>query len=294
MQTQLALPDRRSGKVRDLYNLQFGAEQAVLIIATDRISAGDVVMANGVPGRGRLLTRLATFWFRKLQGLAPHHLLSTDADQVPGLSGAEKQLLRDRVMICRRTEVIPVECIVRAYLTGSAWSDYVASGEVSGIRLPPGLRQCEKLPEPVFTLSTKASSGHDENISYQTGVEQLGEPLMERLRALSLAIYRQAADHAAQRGLLIADTKFEFGQLPDGQLLLIDELLTPDSSRFWSADDYQAGREQQGFDKQHLRNYLYGEIAAGRWDGTEPGPVLPDQLIQELLARYEVVLHRLV
>lgn len=293
METHLPLPNRRTGKVRDIYDLQLGSEQAVLMVATDRISAYDVVMANGVPGRGRLLTSMAAFWFKKLAAILPNHLLSCSVADVPGLCGADRDLLQGRVMLCKSTSVIPIECIVRAYLAGSGWKDYVATGEVGGIRLPPGLAPSARLPEPIFTPSSKAEVGHDENISYAAAAEQLGESLMAELRDHSLAIHQYASSHAAERGLLIADTKMEFGRLPNGEVILIDEVLTPDSSRFWPAKDYRPGSRQPDFDKQYLRNYLSDEIAAGRWDGKPPGPELPKEVCRTLFSRYEEVFLRL-
>jgi phosphoribosylaminoimidazole-succinocarboxamide synthase len=289
MSTQLNLPNRRAGKVRDLYDVPLpDGGQGILIIATDRVSAFDVVMANGLPGKGVVLTQLSRFWFDLFAADIKHHLISTDVADVPGLTGADRELLDRRVMLCRRTEVIPIECIARGYLTGSGWKDYQKSGTVCGIPLPPGLRNGDRLPEPIFTPSTKAASGHDENISFDDGAAIVGVDLMRWLGETTLDLYRRAATHALERGIILADTKFEFGQLPsEPQPLLIDEIFTPDSSRFWPADRWQPGREQPSFDKQYVRDYLETLVASGQWNKNPPGPVLPAEVVRNTMRRYQ-------
>ena len=294
MQTDLPLANRRQGKVRDIYEatLNDGSE-VLLIIASDRISAFDVVMSNGIGGKGVVLTQISRFWFdmieRKLGSRLKHHLLSTEATDVAGLTDEQRDQIKGRVMVGRRARVVPVECIVRGYLAGSGWKEYQQSQTVCGIELPPGLKQCQKLPEPLFTPSTKAESGHDENISFERACEVAGVELVTTLRDCSLAIYQMAHDHAAERGIILADTKFEFGlPLADSaqQAILIDEVLTPDSSRFWPADEYEAGRDQASYDKQYVRNYLEELVDAGRWDKTPPGPELPEEIVTNTLAKY--------
>jgi phosphoribosylaminoimidazole-succinocarboxamide synthase len=295
METRLDLPNRRSGKVRDLYDVTLAnGEEALLIVATDRISAFDVVMANGLPGKGIILTQISRFWFDRFGADVPHHLISTDPADVPGLDAAARALLRGRMMLCRKTAVIPIECIARGYLTGSGWKDYRETGAVCGIALPPGLRNGDRLPEPIFTPSTKAASGHDENISFEQGASQIGRERMTWLRDTTLSLYRRARDYALERGIILADTKFEFG-VPPGAVtpILIDEIFTPDSSRFWPADQWQPGGEQPSFDKQIVRNYLETLVAAGRWDKTPPGPRLPDDIVERSLARYREAYERL-
>lgn len=293
--TRLGLPNRRSGKVRDLYDVSLAdGSEALLIVATDRISAFDVVMANGLPGKGIILTQISKFWFDFVGDGIAHHLLSTEPADVPGLTAAERTLLVGRMMLCRRTEVVPVECIARGYITGSGWKDYQTTGSVCGIPLPAGLRNSDRLPEPLFTPSTKAASGHDENISFEEGVRQVGLERMTFLRDATLGLYARARDYALTRGIILADTKFEFGMLPGTQNpILIDEILTPDSSRFWPADQWQPGGEQPSFDKQIVRNYLETLVSAGEWDKTPPGPRLPDDVVRRSLARYQEAFQRL-
>jgi phosphoribosylaminoimidazole-succinocarboxamide synthase len=288
LSTDLALPNKRSGKVRDLYDVTLASgEEALLIIATDRISAFDVVMANGLPGKGVVLTQISKFWFSHFADSVPHHLLSTEVVDVPGLSEAEQQALKGRIMLCKKTQVLPIECIARGYITGSGWKDYQATGSVCGIELPQGLLNSDRLAEPLFTPSTKAESGHDENISFAEGAAVVGEEMMQWLGQTTLHLYTQARDYAAARGIILADTKFEFGMLEGVEKpLLIDEIFTPDSSRFWPADDWQPGREQQSFDKQIVRNYLETVVSAGEWDKTSPGPALPENVIEKGIARY--------
>jgi phosphoribosylaminoimidazole-succinocarboxamide synthase len=293
--TDLDLLNKRTGKVRDLYDVTLASgEEALLIIATDRISAFDVVMQNGLPGKGIVLTQISKFWFDHFADTVPHHLISTDVADVPGLIDAQRDSLAGRIMLCRKTEVVPIECIARGYITGSGWKDYQRSGEVCGIILPEGLQNSDRLAEPLFTPSTKAVDGHDENISFAQGAEEVGEELMHWLGEKTLSLYSSARDYAASRGIILADTKFEFGQINGaGEPILIDEIFTPDSSRFWPADDWQPGREQASFDKQIVRNYLETVVASGEWDKTSPGPVLPDEVIERSIARYLEAYHLL-
>jgi len=288
LQTNLGLPNRRTGKVRDLYDVTLtNGDPALLIVATDRISAFDVVMGNGLPGKGIVLTQISKFWFDYFGGQVDHHLLSTDVADVPGLTAAEREQLAGRIMLCRKTEVVPIECIARGYLTGSGWKDYQRTGAVCGIALPEGLRNGDRLAEPLFTPSTKAATGHDENISFAQGADIVGAQLMGWLGSTTLSLYARARDYALERGIILADTKFEFGRLPGQDTpLLIDEIFTPDSSRFWPADEWQPGREQPSFDKQIVRNYLETVVAAGKWDKTPPGPVLPDDIVEKSIGRY--------
>ena len=290
MSSSLPLPLIRRGKVRDVYEW----DGRVLLVATDRISAFDCVMASGVPDKGRILTALSAFWFSWLGPQTPHHLIAVvNKHNVPPPLHREAAGVVDRTMICTRTEVIPIECVARGYLTGSGWVEYQRSQSVCGIRLPAGLRQCDKLPEPIFTPATKAATGHDENISFERMCEIVGRDLAADLRARTLDIYRRAAEYAASKGILIADTKFEFGRDNDGRIILIDEVLTPDSSRFWPADSYEPGRDQPSFDKQFLRNYLQALCDSGRWNKQPPAPELPDEIVTGTRARYVEAYERL-
>jgi phosphoribosylaminoimidazole-succinocarboxamide synthase len=266
---------RRSGKVRDIYELP----DALLLVATDRISAFDVVMANGIPDKGRVLTQISAFWFQLLKDISPNHLISTAITDLP--EDIRNEELDGRFMLCRKAKVVPIECIVRGYITGSGWKEYREKGEVCGVKLPKGLRQCEKLPEPIFTPTTKAEVGHDENISFEAACKLVGKDVMTALRDRSIAIYKHAAEYAAKRGILLADTKFEFGQA-DGEILLIDEVLTPDSSRFWPADAYKPGQDQPSFDKQFVRDYL----DSIKFDRRPPGPVLPVDIVRKTREKY--------
>ena len=295
LETTLSLPNKRSGKVRDLYDVTLaGGREALLIIATDRISAFDVVMANGLAGKGIVLTQISKFWFDHFADSVPHHLISTDVADVPGLNASEQAALRGRIMLCQKTDVVPIECIARGYITGSGWKDYQASGAVCGIRLPQGLKNSDRLAEPLFTPSTKAATGHDENISFAQGAEVVGGELMQWLQETTLQLYSQARDYAGARGIILADTKFEFGIAPGAEHpLLIDEIFTPDSSRFWPADDWEPGREQQSFDKQIVRNYLDTVVNQGHWDKTAPGPALPEEVTDKAIARYLEAYQRL-
>jgi len=293
LKTDLPLKGRRQGKVRDIYQCQTtSGSPALLIIASDRVSAFDVVMANGIPGKGAVLTQISTFWFdmiaKHFGDELEHHLISTDPADVAGLSDEQIEPLKGRVMIGRRCNVVPIECVVRGYITGSGWKEYQSTQSVCGIKLPEGLRQCDQLPEPIFTPSTKEDEGHDENISFQRACELVGEGLMTKLKTLSIAIYNMAHEYARVRGIILADTKFEFG-LPvegDGKPILIDEALTPDSSRFWPADQYEPGHDQPSFDKQIVRNYLQQIVNEGKWDKTPPGPKLPEEVVNNTLTKY--------
>ncbi len=288
LSTELNLPNKRTGKVRDLYDVTLASgEEALLIIATDRISAFDVVMSNGLPGKGVVLTQISKFWFDHFSDRVNHHLISTDVNDVPGLDDAQRQALSGRIMLCRKTKVVPIECIARGYITGSGWKDYQRSGAVCGITLPEGLRNSDRLAEPLFTPSTKADDGHDENISFAQGAEEVGSELMQWLSEQTLSLYSAARDYAGERGIILADTKFEFGQVDGhGEPLLIDEIFTPDSSRFWPAEEWEPGREQNSFDKQVVRNYLETVVAAGDWDKSPPGPALPDEVVERSIDRY--------
>ena len=297
METHLRLPNRRQGKVRDLYDVEMpNGEQALLIIATDRVSAFDVVLANGPAGKGVVLTQISKFWFDRFGDEFNHHLISTDAADVPGLTDAEREQIADRLMLCRKARVLPVECIARGYLAGSGWKDYQNNGQVCGIDLPPGLRNGDRLPEPLFTPSTKADTGHDENISFEQGAEIVGEDTMRWLKDATLRLYGLARDHAFARGIVLADTKFEFGLAADDASatpLLIDEIFTPDSSRFWPADQWRPGQEQPSFDKQYVREHLETLVAAGQWDKTPPGPALPEHVLDNTISRYLEAYRRL-
>ena len=297
METHLRLPNRRQGKVRDLYDVGMpNGEQALLIIATDRVSAFDVVLANGPAGKGVVLTQISKFWFDRFGDEFNHHLISTDAADVPGLTDAEREQIADRLMLCRKARVLPVECIARGYLAGSGWKDYQNNGRVCGIDLPPGLRNGDRLPEPLFTPSTKADTGHDENISFEQGAEIVGEDTMRWLKDATLRLYGLARDHAFARGIVLADTKFEFGLAADDASatpLLIDEIFTPDSSRFWPADEWRPGQEQPSFDKQYVREHLETLVAAGQWDKTPPGPALPGHVLDNTISRYLEAYRRL-
>ena len=294
--TDLDLPNKRSGKVRDLYDVTLpDGDPGLLIVATDRISAFDVVMANGLPGKGVVLTQISRFWFDRFAERLAHHLVSTDVADLPGLNAAEREALRGRIMLCRATEVLPVECIARGYITGSGWKDYQRSGKVCGIPLPAGLVNSDRLERTLFTPSTKAEMGlHDENISFEEGAAIVGEETMRWLQETTLGLYEEARAYALERGIILADTKFEFGRLDGSDTpLLIDEIFTPDSSRFWPADAWEPGREQASFDKQYVRNYLETVVASGAWDKTPPGPRLPDEVVENTMARYLEAYERL-
>lgn len=278
--TETAIPGLqlfRRGKVRDVYEY----EDKLLLIATDRISAFDCVSPTAIPYKGAVLTQISRFWFEQLSDLVEHHLLSCDVASYPAPLQAYSEQLEWRSMLVKRTEVVPFECVVRGYLSGSGWKDYQATGRVCGIALPAGLAESARLPMPIFTPATKAETGHDINVSQAEMSQQLGAELTERLQALSLQLYQRAADYAATRGIIIADTKFEFG-LAQGRLVLIDEVLTPDSSRFWPAADYAPGRSQASFDKQFVRDYL----ESLDWNKQPPAPSLPPEVVRSTSARY--------
>lgn len=283
-----AYPVRR-GKVRDIYDL--GDE--LLLVATDRISAYDVVLPTPIPGKGVMLTRISAFWFDFFGDSLAHHLIEVVEERAPeGLEDCIDEL-RGRAMRCRKTRVVPIECVVRGYLAGSGWGDYQRTGTVCGVELPAGLRQCEKLSTPIFTPSTKAEVGHDENISFDEACDTVGRDCMESLRDRSIELYSRAAEYAMTRGIVIADTKFEWGET-NGEYILIDEVLTPDSSRFWPLEQYEAGRDQDSFDKQYVRNYLTTLVEAGSWDKTPPGPQLPAEIVANTSAKYREALTRLM
>lgn len=265
------------GKVRDLYSLN----GQLLFVATDRISAFDYVLLTGIPEKGRVLTQLSLFWFDFLRDVVSNHLVTANVDEYPPALRSHADQLRGRSMLVTKAQMVDIECVVRGYISGSAWKEYEQTGTVCGIELPQGLRESDKLPEPIFTPATKALTGHDENISFAEMCKRTGPELAEQLRDLSLKIYTKAADYAAGRGIIIADTKFEFGHTQQG-LVLADEVLTPDSSRFWPADKYQPGRAQESFDKQFVRDYL----EAIRWNKQPPAPSLPDDVAQKTSEKY--------
>jgi phosphoribosylaminoimidazole-succinocarboxamide synthase len=278
LQTHLPFPARR-GKVRDVYDLG----DALLIVATDRISAFDCIMPNGIPDKGKILSTLSLFWFDKIRQLeVPIHVLSADVNSYPSALQPYANQLVARSMLVQKASVIPIECVARGYLAGSGWKEYQKTQTVCGIPLPTGLRQCDKLPVPIFTPATKEESGHDINISFEEAAERIGVPLATKLRDLTLRIYSWAAKYAAERGVIIADTKFEFGTLPNDTVILIDEVLTPDSSRFWPADQYEPGNDQPSFDKQFVRNWL----EAQPWDKSPPAPTLPPEVVNGTRQRY--------
>ncbi len=279
--TELPGKKVRRGKVRDIYD--FG--DRLLLVATDRLSAFDCVLPDPIPHKGRVLTALSKFWFDRFAGRYPNHLLGVIDREVPAGFEPIADQIRGRAMLCRKAEVVPIECVARGYLSGSGWKEYQTEGRVCGIDLPPGLAQCAPLPDPIFTPATKAETGHDENISFDRACESVGPSVMEALRERTLSLYAEASEFARTRGLILADTKFEFGRTSEG-LILIDEVLTPDSSRFWPADRYQPGRDQESFDKQFVRNYLQGLCDQGKWDKTEPAPRLPQEIIEATSARY--------
>jgi phosphoribosylaminoimidazole-succinocarboxamide synthase len=269
------------GKVRDMYN----AGDNLLIVTTDRISAYDVVMNEGIPGKGNVLTQISVFWFNRTDDIIPNHLIGTDVDELPETFHAYRDELEGRSMLVKKAQTIPIECVVRGYISGSGWKEYTASGKVCGIPLPSNLRESDQLPEPIFTPATKAVEGHDENISFDETVKIIGGELAEKLRSLTIAIYKRAAQEAEKRGIIIADTKMEFGMYKDN-LILIDELLTPDSSRFWPKDEYDPGKSQKSFDKQFLRDYL----ESLDWNKKPPPPPLPDEIIQRTAEKYQEAL----
>ena len=282
----LPLPHLRRGKVREVYEVD---ADRLLLIATDRVSAFDVVMRERIPFKGAVLTQLTAWWLRRFGDLVPHHMLAADADAIVAVLPAlapYRATLAGRAMLCRRTEVFPVECVVRGYLSGSAWKEYRASGTLAGEPLPRGLRESERLEPPIFSPATKAEVGHDENITASRVAAMLGPDTARELERLSQLVYERGRSIAAERGIIIADTKFEFGRDREGSITLIDEVLTPDSSRFWPAEGFAPGHAQPSFDKQPLRDYLDAERRAGRWNGEAPPPPLPPEVVQATSARY--------
>jgi phosphoribosylaminoimidazole-succinocarboxamide synthase len=275
LETQLESVPVRRGKVRDIYDLG----DALLLVATDRISAFDWVLPTGIPDKGRVLTQLSSFWFDHLK--EPNHILSMDVKDADLPAGVDLEPLVGRSMLVRKTEVVPIECVVRGYLSGSGWKEYQQSGTVCGIELPPGLKESDQLEEPIFTPSTKEEEGHDENISFERMVEIVGQDISDELRRRSLEIYKRGREWAASRGIIIADTKFEFGEI-GGDLILIDEVLTCDSSRFWPADLYSPGSGQPSFDKQFVRDWLLSE----NWDKSSPPPELPEKIVANTRTKY--------
>lgn len=280
---QTDMPDikfLRKGKVRDIYEV----DDYLLLVASDRISAFDVVLPNGIPGKGRLLTQISLYWFRQMEGIIKNHIVATEVRDYPAICHKYEDQLEGRSMLVKKAKPMPVECIVRGYLSGSGWKEYQKSGTVCKMKLPEGLVESSKLPDPIFTPSTKAEEGHDVNISFEEMVEIVGREAGEKLRYVSLKVYTRARDLAEKKGIIIADTKFEFGMF-NNELIFIDEVLTPDSSRFWSANTYQPGKGQDSYDKQIIRDYLLSLD----WDQTYPGPVLPDNIVEKAIARYKEI-----
>jgi len=279
----------RRGKVRDVYEI----DDQLLIVTTDRISAFDYVLGSGIPDKGRVLTQLSGFWFGRMDDLVPHHLIAMDVDAFPEAARKHADQLRGRTMLVRRTEPVPIECVARGYLSGSGWKEYQQTGQVCGVTLPAGLRESDRLPEPIFTPATKAESGHDVNISEEEAGRLVGADLIARLKALTLEIYRRGVAHAESKGIIIADTKFEFGLAPaspnSSEIILIDEVLTPDSSRFWPEDQYEPGRGQPSFDKQYVRDYL----ETLDWPKRPPAPKLPPEVVARTSEKYAEALRRL-
>ncbi len=279
------LPLLARGKVRDIYDL----DDKLLIVATDRLSAFDVVMPNGIPDKGKILTEMSLFWFDLTKDVVPNHLISSNVDEYPEALHKYRDQLEGRSMLVVKAERLDVECIVRGYITGSGWKEYQRTGAICGIQLPAGLVESQKLPENIFTPSTKADEGHDENVSFDYIADLIGREHTEEVRDLSLAVYEKAREYADTKGVIIADTKFEFGRV-DGRTILIDEILSPDSSRFWPAAEYVPGQSQPSFDKQFVRDYL----ESLDWDKTPPGPQLPDEIVEKTLEKYKEVRDRLL
>ena len=281
------------GKVRDVYAV---GDDRVLLLTTDRISAFDVVMAETIPMKGAVLTQISAWWFKQLSAVVPHHMISADAeeiiDEIPSLKD-HRQEIAGRAMLCRRTRVFPIECVIRGYLSGSAWKEYSAQGTLAGEKLPTGLVESGRLDPAIFSPATKAETGHDENIPIARMREIIGAEDAYTLESMARAVYTLGETIASERGIIIADTKFEFGRSPDGHILLIDEVMTPDSSRFWAIDAYRPGRPQPSFDKQPLRDHLDGERRAGRWNGEAPPPPLPREVVEATSARYLEAYRRL-
>ncbi len=287
LETRLnGLLPHRKGKVRDIYD----AGDALLLVATDRISAFDYVLGSGIPDKGKVLTQLSAFWFERTRHIVPNHVLEIDAGRYPPDLRRFADILAGRSMLVRKTNPVPVECVARGYLSGSGWKDYVATGAVCGVDLPPGLRESDRLPGPIFTPATKATTGHDINITEAEAAQLVGAELIERLKTLTLALYGFGAAHAERCGILLADTKFEFGLTPSGEVLLIDEVMTPDSSRYWPKDQYRPGQVQVSFDKQFVRDYL----ERIHWNKQPPVPSLPDEVVTRTREKYREAFRRLV
>ncbi len=284
--SDLPLPKLGRGKVRDIYAV---GEDRVLLLTTDRISAFDVVMAETIPMKGAVLTQISAFWFNELEGVVPHHMISADADaiirEVPDLKDHRADIL-GRAMLCRRTTVFPIECVIRGYISGSAWKEYAASGTLAGEKLPAGLLESAKLEPAIFSPATKAETGHDENITISRMREVVGREVSDQLERMTRAVYARGEKKTRAQGIIIADTKFEFGRDRDGRIILIDEVMSPDSSRFWAVDAYEPGLPQPSFDKQPLRDYLDAERRAGRWNGDAPAPPLPARVVEATSKRY--------
>ena len=284
--SDLPLPRIGRGKVRDIYAVD---DDRLLLVTTDRISAFDVVMAETIPMKGAVLTQISAWWFSQLEGVVPHHMISADSEaiirEVPALK-PHRAAIAGRAMLCRRTEVFPIECVIRGYLSGSAWKEYAQAGTLAGEKLAPGLRESAKLEPPIFSPATKAETGHDENITVGRMREILGDAVAYTLESMTRAVYALGETISRDQGIIIADTKFEFGRDGDGRIILIDEVMTPDSSRFWAADAYRPGQPQPSFDKQPLRDYLDGERHAGRWNGEAPPPALPTEVVAATSKRY--------
>lgn len=295
--TDMPLRLLRRGKVRDVYEID---DETVLLVATDRVSAFDVVMQQAIPHKGVVLTQITAWWLRQLEPILSHHMLSTDVRDIvaraPSLA-ASTETLAGRSMLCRRATVFPVECVIRGYITGSAWKEYSSAGTLAGEALPSGLRESERLPAPIFSPAAKAEKGHDENIPISRMESLIGKPESAELERLTRRVYEFGSSVARERGIIIADTKLEFGHLGEGfdptRVILVDEVLTPDSSRFWPADQFEPGRPQPSFDKQPLRDYLDGERRAGRWNGEHPAPPLPREVVDATSERYLDIYHRL-
>ena len=278
MQTEVPNVPVKRGKVRDIYDLG----DKLVLVASDRISAFDVIMPNGIPNKGILLTQISNFWFDKFAGAYPNHIISTDIKDFPDEFSSKPEIFAGRSVLVKKFDVIPIECVVRGYITGSGWKEYQKNGKVCGITLPGGLKQCDKIPEPIFTPATKAASGHDENISFEEAAKKHDKKILEQIRSASINLYKQGSEYAASRGIILADTKFEWGLDENNEPVLIDEVLTPDSSRFWPADQYEPGHDQPSFDKQYVRNFL----ETLDWDKTPPGPTLPDEVVEGSMNRY--------
>ena len=284
--SDLPLPRIGRGKVRDIYAV---GDDRVLLLTTDRISAFDVVMGETIPMKGAVLTQISAWWFTELEGVVPHHMISADTEAIIGEVPALKKhraSLAGRAMLCRRTKVFPIECVIRGYLSGSAWKEYAAQGTLAGEKLPPGLKESGRLEPAIFSPATKAETGHDENITIARMREIVGDDVTSQLESMTRAVYTLGDRLSRDHGIIIADTKFEFGRDADGRIILIDEVMTPDSSRFWAVDAYQPGRPQPSFDKQPLRDYLDAERRAGRWNGEAPPPPLPSSVVEATSQRY--------